>query len=86
MKTLLQLQKDEITSSLLYEMLGRRSKDERNKRVFVKLAAQEKRHYNFLARHTKKEVLPSQFLLFVYGIFATILGNTFVLKMMERSE
>lgn len=86
MKTLLQLQKDEITSSLLYEMLARRSKDEHNKRIFVKLAAQEKHHYNFLAKHTKKETLPSQFLLFVYGTLATILGNTFVLKMMERSE
>lgn len=86
MKTLLQLQKDEITSSLLYEMLARRSKDEHNKRIFVKLAAQEKHHYNFLAKHTKKETLPNQFLLFVYGALATILGNTFVLKMMERSE
>jgi VIT1/CCC1 family predicted Fe2+/Mn2+ transporter len=86
MKTLQQLQKDEITSSLLYEMLAKRSKDGHNKRIFTRLAAQEKHHYNFLIKHTQKEILPNQLLLFVYTIFASILGNTFVLKMMERLE
>ncbi len=86
MKTLLQLQKDEITSSLLYEMLAKRSKDEHNKRIFAKLAAQEKRHYHFLAKHTKKETMPNQFLLFFYQTCALLFGNTFVLKLLERAE
>jgi VIT1/CCC1 family predicted Fe2+/Mn2+ transporter len=86
MKTLLQLQKDEITSSQLYDMLSRRSHDEHNKQIFAKLSAQEKHHYEFLKKHTGKETYPSQLLLTIYHFFAIVLGNIFVLKLMERSE
>lgn len=86
MKTLLQLQQDEITSSLLYDILAKRSKDEHNKRIFAKLSAQEKSHYKFLLKQTKRETLPNQFLIFFYSCCATIFGNTFVLKLMEKAE
>lgn len=86
MKTLEQLQKDEITSSLLYEMLANKSKDEHNKEIFLKLSRQEKSHSIFLAKHTKKEIEPNRFLIFIYSLFVSILGHTFVLKLMEHSE
>ena len=86
MKTLVDLQRDEITSGLLYEMLAKRSKDEHNKSIFLRLAKQEKNHYVFLKEHTQKEIHPNRFLIFIYSLFATILGNIFVLKLMEHSE
>ncbi|MFT4073724.1 MAG: VIT1/CCC1 transporter family protein [Dysgonamonadaceae bacterium] len=86
MKSLIQLQKDEINSSLLYEILAHRSKDEHNKQIFTRLSLQERHHYEFLKKHTGKEVKPSRFLISLFRMLATILGNTFVLKLMEISE
>ncbi len=80
----LKLQKDEATGMVIYRKLAKSSKAHRE--VLEKIALDEEKHYTLLKKLTGKDVGPSRFKVFVYLLLAKILGLTFALKLMEKSE
>lgn len=85
-KTLVEIQKNEITEHYIYKKLAAKTKNEENKKILSKIADDEKRHYEFWKKHSEKEIRPSGFKLFTAYWTAKILGLTFALKQMENGE
>ncbi len=81
-----EIQRDEITEHALYQALAARAKNENNRRIFQKIAGQEKAHYEFFRKITGKTFHPrrlrNRWILFL----SKILGLTFVLKWLEKRE
>ncbi len=86
MKICEEIQQDEITEYALYQALARRAANETNRKIFQKIADQEKAHYNFFQKITGKTYRPrrlrNRWVLFL----SKILGLTFVLKWLEKRE
>lgn len=85
-RTLLQLQQEEIDGNIIYGRLASLEKAEENKKILNRLSREEKKHYLFLKNITKKELKANKFRFSFFSFLAVILGNTFILRMLERSE
>jgi VIT1/CCC1 family predicted Fe2+/Mn2+ transporter len=86
MRKLLLYQKAEITEHFIYQKLAGAEKSEQNRKVLEDIAKDELRHYHEWQQHTKREVKPDRFKIFVYYAISRILGLTFGVKLMERGE
>ena len=84
--TILLMQKNEITEYHIYRKIAERLKDEKNKKILLGIANEEKRHYGIWATYTGTEVKPDQFKVFVLTFLARVLGFTFIIKKMENGE
>ena len=84
-RTLLQFQRNEITEYHIYKHLGERTPGE-NGQVLIKIAEDERRHYQQWKEITGTEVLPNRWMFFLYAFIARIFGLTFAVKMLERGE
>lgn len=82
---ILQFQKNEITEYYIYLALARKAKG-KNKQVLTQIAEDEKRHSEFWSKYSRQEIKPNRFTIIKYLIIARILGLTFTIKMMEKSE
>jgi len=82
----LRWQKEEITGYQTYRRLERAVRDSHNSRIVARIADEEMRHYNTLKTYTGREVSPNWFRVWLYTWLARLLGLTFGLKLMERSE
>jgi len=80
------MQRDEITSHLIYLKLSQRIKDEHNKKVLRRIADDEMSHYNLLKINTQADVKPNKFKVAYFFWIAKLFGITFGVKLMERSE
>ena len=80
------MQKNEITGFNAYTMLAKKAKDEHNRKVLLRMAGEEKKHYETWKKYTQKDIKPNSFVLFIYSIFNTVFGFTFTLKFMEKLE
>ncbi|HPE70198.1 MAG TPA: VIT1/CCC1 transporter family protein [Thermotogota bacterium] len=85
-KRLKKLQKGELTDYRKYTRLASLIRDKHNAQVLEKIAADEKRHYQTLKKHSGVEVKESRVAVFFFVWMARILGLTFSLKLMERNE
>jgi vacuolar iron transporter family protein len=85
-KKLLQYQKAEITEHFIYRKLAAAEKSEANRKVLDDIADGELRHYHEWQQHTKREVKPDTFKIFIYYTISRVLGLTFGVKLMERGE
>jgi vacuolar iron transporter family protein len=85
-KLLLLFQKQEITGSIMYQRLAKRQKDEHNKKVLLRIAEDEIKHYHVYKSLTGREIAPGRWQLFLYTLFAIVLGPTFSFKLMEKDE
>lgn len=83
---LLQFQRNEITEHHIYLGLAKRARDEKNRRILEKIAADEMRHYREWKLHTGKDVSPSKPTIWKYGLISRLLGFTFAIKLMEAGE
>lgn len=79
-------QKNEITEHYIYMSLARKSRDVHNKRTLERLASDELRHYGILREHTKKDLSPKRFKIFLYSLLATLFGIAFTIRLMEQGE
>jgi len=79
-------QKMEITEHILYKKLAKATNDTHNKQILIQIADDELKHYNFWKKYTNRDVKPRKLQLWFYYLVARILGLTFGLKLMERSE
>ena len=83
---MLEFQKDELTSSLIYDNFAQKVKDEKNRKVLKKIAYEESQHALIWKQYTQKDVKPNMFKVWWYKILLYILGYTFVVKSLEAHE
>ena len=79
-------QENEITEHFIYKNLANKEKDEKNKKILVKISEDEKVHYNIWKQYTKTEIGPNRLKIGYYYWMARILGLTFSIKLMENGE
>jgi VIT1/CCC1 family predicted Fe2+/Mn2+ transporter len=85
-KRFLAAQKLEITEHILYKKLADITASQKNKQTLNKIAEMELKHYHFFKEYTNEEVNPSLFKIKFYTFLSKIVGITFGVKLMERSE
>ncbi|MCL2832575.1 MAG: VIT1/CCC1 family protein [Treponema sp.] len=82
----LAVQRREITEYYVYSALAKICKDPGNAAVLQNIADEEKKHAQFWQNKTGTEAKPSRFKIFHTVLRARILGLTFTLKQMEKTE
>ena len=80
------MQQGELTESVIYEKIARFAKGEENKATLLRLAGEEKAHYEIWKSYTGEEMKPEKAKVLKYTLIARILGFTFAVKLMERGE
>ena len=86
LKIIRKMQQSELTESVIYEKIARFAKGEGNKETLLRLAREEKAHYEIWKKYTGEEMKPEGGKIFKYTLIARILGFTFAVKLMERGE
>jgi len=80
------MQQNELTESFIYEAIARFAKGEENKQTLLRLAAEERSHYEVWKEYTDIEMTPQKGKVLKYKILARIFGFTFAVKLMENGE
>ncbi len=76
----------EHTEHIVYAALARKEKKPENKASLEKLSAQEKSHYEFWKSLVGEELPPHRFAVFWIPLLRSVLGVTFVTKLLESHE
>lgn len=85
-KIVLKAQQSEITEHYVYTHLAQKIKDVNNKKILLKIAADELKHYNLWKSVTNQEIKPNRYMLYKYIFLAKVFGLSFALKLMEKGE
>ena len=80
------MQQSELTESVIYEKIAAFAKGEENKATLLRLAREEKAHYEIWKKYTAEEMKPESGKVLKYTLLARILGFTFAVKLMEKGE
>ena len=80
------MQQSELTESVIYEKIAQFAKGEENKQTLLRLAREEKAHYEIWKRYTGIEMYPEKGKVRRYVWLARIFGFTFAVKLMEKGE
>ncbi|MBR3949300.1 MAG: VIT1/CCC1 transporter family protein [Oscillospiraceae bacterium] len=80
------MQQNELTESVIYEKISRFAKGEENQKTLLRLAAEEKAHYEIWKKYSREEMKPQRGKIAWYTLIARVLGFTFAVKLMERGE
>ena len=80
------MQQNELTDSVIYEEIARFAKGEENKKTLLRLAKEEKSHYEIWKKYTGVEMKPEKRKVFKFKTIARFLGFTFAVKLMENGE
>ena len=80
------MQQNELTESYIYEAIAKFAKGDENKATLLRLAKEERAHYEIWKSYTGEEMKPNKFKVFKFTAIARILGFTFAVKLMERGE
>lgn len=86
MKIVSKMQQNELDESCIYEKISKFAKGEENKKTLLRLASEEKAHYEIWKSHTGKELKPNKRRIFFFNMIARVLGFTFAVKLMENGE
>ncbi len=86
MKIIRKMQQNELTESVIYEKIAKFAKGEENKKTLMRLAQEEKAHYEIWKKYTDQELKPQKLKILRYTLTARIFGFTFAVKLMERGE
>jgi len=79
-------QETELTEHYIYKNLALNEHDNHNKDILNQIADDEKKHYNIWKSYTNKDIKPNRFKIFYYSCIINLLGLTFSLKLMEKTE
>ncbi len=79
-------QQNEITEYHTYLELSRMAKDEHNRKTLMRIAEQERGHYQFWKKITGKDAQPRQRKIRWHILLAKIFGLSFSLRLLERGE
>lgn len=80
------MQQNELTESVIYEEIAKFAKGKENKETLLRLAAEEKAHYEIWKSYTGIEMKPQKSKVLKYKILAKTFGFTFAVKLMENGE
>ena len=80
------MQQSELTESVIYEKIAAFAKGEENRQTLLRLAREEKAHYEIWKKYTGIEMKPQKAKVLKYTLLARTLGFTFAVKLMERGE
>ena len=80
------MQQNELTESVIYEKIAAFAKGDENKATLLRLAKEEKAHYEIWKKYTGQEMKPEKGKVLWFTSIARILGFTFTVKLMERGE
>ena len=80
------MQQNELTESVIYEKIAAFAKGEENKETLLRLAREEKAHYEIWKKYTGVDMVPEKGKVFKYTAIARVLGFTFAVKLMEKGE
>ena len=80
------MQQNELTESVIYEKIAAFAKGDGNKETLLRLAREEKAHYEIWKKYTGIEMKPEKAKILKYTLIARVLGFTFAVKLMERGE
>lgn len=80
------MQQNELTESVIYEAIAKFAKGDENKQTLLRLAKEERAHYEIWKKYTGIEMKPEKAKVFKYKLLARILGFTFAVKLMENGE
>lgn len=80
------MQQNELTESVIYAEIAKFAKGEENEKTLLRLAAEEKAHYEIWKGYTGIEMKPQKGKVFKYKMLAKVLGFTFAVKLMENGE
>lgn len=83
---LITMQCNEVTEKEIYIKVSKITKDENNKKIMLKIAAEEQQHYNLIKFYTNTEVPVNKIRVWFYYLAANIFGFTFAVKQMEGRE
>ena len=80
------MQQNELTESVIYEKIAAFAKGEENKQTLLRLAREEKAHYEIWKTYSGAEMKPQMGKVRWFVFIARVLGFTFAVKLMERGE
>ena len=80
------MQQNELTESVIYEKIAAFAKGEENKETLLRLAREERAHYEIWKKYTCVDMVPEKRKINKYTWIARILGFTFAVKLMEKGE
>ena len=80
------MQQSELTESVIYDKIAAFAGGEENRATLLRLAAEEKGHYEIWKRYTGIEMKPEMGKVLKYTFLARTLGFTFAVKLMEKGE
>ena len=80
------MQQNELTESVIYEKIAAFAKGEENKQTLLRLAREEKAHYQIWKTYTGEEMKPEKGKVLKFTFLARTLGFTFAVKLMENGE
>lgn len=85
-KQLLVYQQNEITEYHIYRRLANTQKSGQNRDILFDIAEDEVKHAEQWQEYTRQKMKPNRLKVLFYVIVAKLLGITFSIKLMERSE
>ena len=80
------MQQNELTESVIYEKIAAFAGGAENKETLMRLAREEKAHYEIWKKYTGIEMKPEMRKVLKFTLIARVLGFTFAVKLMERGE
>ena len=80
------MQQSELNESIIYEEIAQFAKGIENKETLLRLAKEEKAHYEIWKSYTGIDMKPEKGKIFKYKMIARILGFTFAVNLMENGE
>lgn len=83
---MLAFQQDEVNSAAIYAHFAKCSKDNRNCEILNQIAQDEAHHAAIWKKYTDKDLRPNKLKVWWYRFLMSILGYTFVTKLLELHE
>lgn len=83
---IIKMQQNEMTESAIYEKIAKFAKGEENKETLLRLAREERAHYEIWKKYTGAEMKPEKGKVLKFTMIARFLGFTFAVKLMEKGE
>ena len=80
------MQQNELTESVIYKEIAKFAKGDENKKILMRLADEEKAHYEIWKGYTGIEMKTEKLKVFKHKMLARVLGFTFAVKLMENGE
>lgn len=80
------MQQNELNESIIYKKIAKFAKGEENKKILIRIADEEKQHFEIWNKYTHSEIKPQKLKILKYVMLAWLLGFTFAVKLMEKGE